>query len=168
MRCLRALAMLAAFGIGWSAWTDVAAGQGGVPSIQPRMGPGVGHGMILTIHVVQSNRAPRKPTTPVNNLQEFMGALAGCWNPPPVDKNRQPLDLNFTISFKRSGELFGKPRVVIFARPVTDAERERHYTAVAEAIDRCSPMPFTDSMGGAVAGRTFQINFIDMRNRTQV
>jgi hypothetical protein len=25
-------------------------------------------------------------------------------------------------------------------------------------------MPFTDSMGGAVAGRTFRVNFLDRRN----
>ena len=56
------------------------------------------------------------------------------------------------------------PRIVNFARGVTDEERQRYYTRVAEAIDRCSPMPFTESMGGAVAGRTFRINFLDRRN----
>jgi len=65
------------------------------------------------------------------------------------------------------GELFGKPRIVEFARPVTPEERGRYYAAVAEAIDRCSQMPFTEQMGGAVAGRVFRVNFIDMRNRKQ-
>ena len=46
-------------------------------------------------------------------------------------------------------------------------EIKSYYAAVAEAIDRCSPMPFTESMGGAVAGRVFRVNFIDMRNRRQ-
>src|SRR5262249_31524244 len=107
------------------------------------------------------------PTAPVNDLKELARALAGCWSPPPIDKDRQPLDLNFTVSFKRSGELFGKPRVVIFARKVSDDERQRYHQAVAEALVLCSQLPFTDSMGGAVAGRTFQIRFIDMRNRKQ-
>ncbi len=123
-----------------------------------------GQGMILSIDIGRSNPRPVKPGTPVNNLQELMGALAGCWSPPPLDQGRQPLDLTFQVSFKRSGELFGKPRAVIFARPVTDEERQVYYTAVAEAVDRCSQMPFTDSMGGAVAGRTFRVNFIDRRN----
>jgi len=35
---------------------------------------------------------------------------------------------------------------------------------VAEAVDRCSKMPFTDSMGGAVAGSPFRVNFLDRRN----
>jgi hypothetical protein len=54
--------------------------------------------------------------------------------------------------------------VVNFARSVTDEERQLYYTAVAEAVDRCVPMPFTESMGGAVAGRTFRVNFLDRRN----
>jgi hypothetical protein len=121
-------------------------------------------GMILSIEINRSNSNPHRPTGKINNLQEFMAALASCWEPPPVDERRAPVDLTFQVSFKRSGELFGKPRIVNFARAVTDQERQRYYTSVAEAIDRCSPMPFTDSMGGAVAGRTFRVNFLDRRN----
>ena len=121
-------------------------------------------GMILTIEINRSNSNPHRPTAKIDNLQGFMAALAECWEPPPVDSGRGPVDLTFQVSFKRSGELFGKPRIVNFARPVSDEERQRYYTSVAEAINRCSPMPFTDSMGGAVAGRTFRVNFLDRRN----
>ena len=85
----------------------------------------------------------------------------------PAGPNRQPVDLTFQVSFKRSGELFGKPRAIQFAHEVTPQERDRYYQAVAEAVERCSQMPFTDRMGGAVAGRTFRVNFIDARNRKQ-
>ena len=88
-----------------------------------------------------------------------MAALAGCWSPPPLDTARQPVDLTFQVSFKRSGELFGKPRVVNFA-PAGHAGRARALlNGGRRGVDRCSPMPFTDSMGGAVAGRTFRVNF---------
>ena len=119
---------------------------------------------ILQIEVRGSNPRPVRPSALINNLDELMAALVGCWSPPPLDTKRQPLDLTFQVSFKRSGELFGKPRTIDFPRPVTDEERQIYYTAVAEAIDRCSRMPFTDSMGGAVAGRPFRINFLDRRN----
>ena len=121
-------------------------------------------GMILSIEINQSNRRPARPTGQVNTLQELMTALAGCWSPPPLDNGRSPVDLTFQVSFKRSGELFGKPRVVNFARQVSQEERERYQLAVVEAIDRGSPMPFTETMGGAVAGRTFRVNFLDRRN----
>ena len=120
--------------------------------------------LILQMTINASNPRPARPTGPVNNLEEFMGALAACWSPPPLDTSRQPLDLTFQVSFKRSGELFGKPRVVNFAREVTPEERRRYYQAVVEAIDRCSPMPFTEAMGGAVAGRTFRVSFLDRRD----
>ena len=121
-------------------------------------------GTLLLIEIRATNARPVRPTEPVNDLQEFMAAWAGCWGPPPVDRSRPPLDLTFQVSFKRSGELFGKPRAVIFAREVTPEERQRYYQAVAEAVDRCSRMPFTDSMGGAVAGRLFRVNFLDRRD----
>ncbi len=130
------------------------------------IGPAVAQGMILGIQFGDNPR-PRKPAAPINTIRELSIAFSNCWSPPPANKDRQPLDLNFTISFKRSGELFGKPRVVIFSRAVTNEERDRYHTAVAEAVTLCSQMPFTDAMGGAVAGRTFQIRLIDMRNRKQ-
>jgi hypothetical protein len=124
-------------------------------------------GMLMSIELRSDNPRPRRPVGQVNDLIQIQAALADCWRFPPVDEGRAPVDVIFTVSFKRSGELFGKPRVVKFSRELSDAERGRFYQAVVEAIDRCAPMPFTDSMGGAVAGRTFHIRFIDSRNRKQ-
>jgi hypothetical protein len=123
--------------------------------------------LTLTMEIRRDNPAPVRPTAPVNNLQDLMRALIGCWNPPPVDSGSQPVDVVFRLSFKRSGELLGKPPFIEFVREVTPEQRSRYYTAVAEAIDRCSQMPFTESMGGASAGRVFRVNFIDARNRKQ-
>ena len=100
----------------------------------------------------------------MDNLRNSWRRWGACWSPPPRDRSRQPLDVTFQVSFKRSGELFGKPRAINFAREVTPEERQRYYQAVAEAIDRCSQMPFTNSMGGAVAGRPFRVNFLDRRD----
>jgi hypothetical protein len=130
-------------------------------------GAALAQGMVLTIEINRDNPNPRRPPRAINNLQEMMAALTACWRPPAINERRGPVDLTFQVSFKRNGELFGKPRVVTFTRAVTDEERQRYYTAVAEAIDRCSQMPFTETMGGAIAGRVFRVNFIDMRNRKQ-
>ena len=127
-------------------------------------GAALAQGTILTIEINRSNARPHGPTGSINTLQDLMAAFAGCWAPPPADTSRGPVDLTFQVSFKRSGELFGKPRAINFARAVTDEERQRYYTAVAEAVDRCAQMPFTESMGGAVAGRPFRVNFLDRRN----
>jgi hypothetical protein len=121
----------------------------------------------LVIDIRRENPQPVRPTAPVNDLQDLMRAFRGCWNPPPVDSSRRPVDVIFRVSFKRSGELLGRPPFIEFVREVTPEQRARYYAAVAEAIDRCSKMPFTESMGGASAGRVFRINFVDARNRKQ-
>jgi hypothetical protein len=130
-------------------------------------GAAFAQGTILSIEIRGQNGNPVSPTAPIDNLQDLMQAFARCWSPPPVDTSRQPLDLTFQVSFKRSGELFGKPRAIQFAREITPEERERYYLAVSEAVERCAQMPFTDRMGSAVAGRPFRVNFIDARNRKQ-
>jgi hypothetical protein len=119
---------------------------------------------VLTIIITRSNPEPVRPTAPINTLRDLQIAFAGCWSPPPLDSDRAPVDLTFQVSFKRTGELFGKPLAIHFARQVTDKEREVYYRAVAEAVERCAQMPFSEAMGGAAAGRLFRINFQDQRN----
>jgi hypothetical protein len=127
-------------------------------------GAAFAQGMLLWIEIGRDNPRPARPSAPIHNLHGLTEALRQCWRPPPADPAKGVIDVTFSISFKRSGELFGKPKVVTFAQPVTDEQRGRYYTAVAEALDLCSKLPFTDSMGGAVAGRVFRVNFLDKRN----
>jgi hypothetical protein len=124
----------------------------------------IAQGMILFIEIGRDNRDPVKPAGPVNTIPDLSRALLACWSPPPIDPQVGPIDVTFTVSFKRSGELFGKPRVITFVQQVTPEIRGRYYAAVAEALDRCAQMPFTEQMGGAVAGRVFRVNFLDKRN----
>ena len=120
--------------------------------------------MILFIEIGAENPNPVRPTGQVDNLRDLSGALRRCFKPPSIDSAVGPVDLTFKVSFKRNGELFGKPKVVTFVQKVTPELRERYWQAVAETIDRCSPMPFTESMGASAAGRVFQVNFLDRRN----
>jgi hypothetical protein len=123
----------------------------------------VAQGMVLFIEFGRDNPHPIKPSAAVNTLQDLARALSGCWSPPPIDRDVGPVDVTFQVSFKRSGELFGKPKVVTFVQKVTPELRDRYYRAVAETLERCAQMPFTEQMGGAVAGRPFRVNFIDKR-----
>ena len=145
---------------GAAAWVIAALAVAPCVSVASAQTPGT----ILSIEIHRSNPNPVRPTAPVHTLRDLQIAFLGCWSPPPLDPEHAPVDLTFQVSFKRSGELFGKPRAIIFARPVTDKEREVYYRAVAETVERCAQMPFTESMGGAAAGRPFRINFLDRRN----
>jgi hypothetical protein len=41
--------------------------------------------------------------------------------------------------------------------------KDLYYQAITAALERCSPMPFTTGLGGAIAGRPIAIRFVDNR-----
>jgi hypothetical protein len=131
-----------------------------VPSL-----PSIGQGLRITIADRSSDRV-RAPAGPVNTLQELWAALQACWEPPPLAEAFPGMEMSVRLSFKRSGEIFAPPRVT-YTNKDADSETRRSYRrAIDAAIERCTPMPFTDAMGGAIAGRTISIRFIDKRRRS--
>jgi hypothetical protein len=97
----------------------------------------------------------------VNTIQDVFRHLRTCWRPPPVAKAR-PIDITVVVSFNRSGGILGHPRITYESAEASDNDRLQYRIAVMEALQRCTPMPFTDAMAGAAAGRPFAIQF---RNR---
>ena len=94
----------------------------------------------------------------VNTIREAVAKIGSCWKPPPLS-SANPIDITVIVSFNRSGEILGRPRITYESEQATDNDRVEYRVAVMEALQRCSPMPFTDSMAGAVAGRPFAIQF---------
>lgn len=97
----------------------------------------------------------------VNTIQDVFQHLRTCWKPPPRSKAR-PIDITVVVSFNRSGNILGHPRITYESAEASDDDRLQYRIAVMEALQRCTPMPFTDAMAGAAAGRPFAIQF---RNR---
>lgn len=99
--------------------------------------------------------------TRVNTIQDIFRHLRTCWKPPPPAKAR-PIDITVVVSFNRAGNILGHPRITYESAEASDDDRLQYRIAVMEALQRCTPMPFTDAMAGAAAGRPFAIQF---RNR---
>lgn len=97
----------------------------------------------------------------VNTIQDIFRHLLTCWRPPSPAKAR-PLDITVVVSFNRAGNILGHPRITYESAEAADNDRLQYRIAVMEALQRCTPMPFTDAMAGAAAGRPFAIQF---RNR---
>ncbi|MDA9494080.1 hypothetical protein [Bradyrhizobium sp. CCBAU 11361] len=97
----------------------------------------------------------------VNTIQDIFRHLRTCWKPPPPAKARS-IDITVVVSFNRSGNILGHPRITYESAEASDNDRLQYRIAVMEALQRCTPMPFTDAMAGAAAGRPFAIQF---RNR---
>jgi hypothetical protein len=94
----------------------------------------------------------------VNSIREIVERLNACWKPPPVSR-ANPIDITVIVSFNRSGEILGHPRISYESEQATDNDRLAYRIAVMETLQRCTPMPFTEGMAGAVAGRLFAVQF---------
>src|SRR5260221_14625839 len=96
---------------------------------------------------------------PVNTIRDVIAKLRTCWRPPPPSRANPDIDITVIVSFKRSGEILGHPKITYESEHATDNDRVEYRIAVMEALQRCTPMPFTESMGGAIAGRPFAVQF---------
>jgi hypothetical protein len=73
------------------------------------------------------------------------------------------MQITVRMSFKRNGELLGQPKITFESIDASDDQRLAYRAAVAQMLKRCTPLPFTDALGNAVAGRPFTIRFTDDR-----
>lgn len=95
----------------------------------------------------------------VNTIAEIFARLRSCWRPPDASRAHPNIDITVVVSFTRTGELLGRPRVTYESEQADDNDRLMYRIAAMEALQRCVPMPFTEGMAGAVAGRPFAIRF---------
>jgi hypothetical protein len=107
-----------------------------------------------------SDRAPHE----LNTILDVFSALRACWVPPPKDEARSGTQMTVRLSFKRNGEMIAEPRVTYVTPGISPDVRRVYWDAVAAAFRRCTPLPFTDGLGGALAGRPFAVRFVDDRS----
>lgn len=109
----------------------------------------------------------QQPAAPLNTIAEVFAALEACWIPPGLEQARAGMQITVMLSFKRNGELLGKPRITYETPGASDDERMSYRVAMAQALRRCTPLRFTDALGGALAGRPLTMRFIDNRKLKQ-
>lgn len=91
----------------------------------------------------------------VNTIQELRLWLNRCWRAPPPSETH-PITITIQVSFTRSGAILGHPRITYESPEATDSDRMAYRVAAMEALQRCTPVPFTDAMGGSIAGHPFR------------
>jgi hypothetical protein len=98
----------------------------------------------------------------VDRIAQVFQAIQSCWRP-PAGSGYSGQEITLRISFKRNGEVLGQPRITYYKAGTQADQREPFTRAVREAFERCTPLPFTESFGQAVAGRIFAFRFVDAR-----
>jgi hypothetical protein len=94
----------------------------------------------------------------LDTIKDVLMRLHSCWRPPPLSE-AEPIDITVIVSFNRGGAILGHPRITYESEHASDNDRLKYRVAVMETLQRCTPLPFTEGLGGAVAGRPFAVPF---------
>jgi hypothetical protein len=134
----------------------------------------IGQDLRLTIETVAVDENPERASTrdrvdeadrKLATLRDMFDALRACWVPPPKEEARAGMQMSVRFAFKRSGEIIATPRVTYTSPDAPPQAREIYHDAITAALARCTPLPFSAGLGGAVAGRPIAIRFVDNRPR---
>jgi len=145
----------------------------------PEYLPPIGQDLRLTIVSTDENDPASKPSgdankgggdtdkavdeRPLDSIGEMYAALRTCWMPPPKNLARQGMEYTVRFAFRRDGEIMAPPRVTYSSHDAPAKVRDVYRDAVDAALARCTPLHFSNGMGGAVAGRPIAIRFVDNR-----
>jgi hypothetical protein len=94
----------------------------------------------------------------LDTLRDIGRAIRACWRPGGAQNSGQ--EVTIRISFKRTGEVLGQPRITHY-RAGRNGDRDAFTGAVRDALTRCTPIPVSPSLGAAIAGRLFTFRFVD-------
>jgi len=134
----------------------------GVPC-QPQYPFPLGQTLQLTVNSTQSKQGePVDPDHPIDTIRELFAALRACWQPP--DATHHGMQMSVRFAFKRTGEVIAEPRVTYTTPGIDHDTRQVYRHAITQALDRCTPVPFSKGMGGAIAGRPIAIRYVDNRD----
>ena len=100
----------------------------------------------------------------LKTITDVFSALRGCWIPPERDVARSGTQITLRFSFNSHGGLISEPRTTYVTADTPPDVRETCWNAATAALKRCTPLQFTDGLGGALAGRPFAIRFVDERS----
>ncbi|MGN6451226.1 MAG: hypothetical protein ACTHLK_22065 [Brucella intermedia] len=102
-----------------------------------------------------SDRICNSPA-PVNSIQEMYDAIFACWQPPAGTAG---MSMTLRFSLRRDGTLIGEPRVTYKGKISGNQASKAFEASIYEALHKALPVPFTQGMGGAVAGRPIALLF---------
>jgi hypothetical protein len=125
-----------------------------------------GENLQLTVESAPSQDDKAKYARPDHDLDtigDLFAELRSCWSPPPNDTAKPGMQMTVRFSFKRDGGIIAAPRLT-FATVGTSADtRAAYLKAINASLDACVPLKFTNSLGGALAGRPIAIRYVDNR-----
>lgn len=131
-------------------------------SLPPEIGP-FPQGFALTVPVAPGQVA-QAPLATLERYADVAVALGRCWATALHPEDARWRDVTLRVSFKRDGTVNGMARVSHVSGADNDEAGRRGTTSLLAALPRCTPLPFSPSLGRAIAGQVFAIRFVQQRN----
>jgi hypothetical protein len=101
----------------------------------------------------------------LDTLCDMFDALRACWIPPTKEEARPGMQMTVRFAFKRSGNIIAAPRVTYVSQEAAPETRATYLQAITAALERCTPLHFSEGLGNAVAGRPIAVRFVDNRDQ---
>ena len=103
---------------------------------------------------------PAAHAQPANSLHDLWQAIGACARRAQVAPEAAGSEVTVLFTLRRDGSLQGKPRIT-YSRLIGDKIDQQAFVAASlSAIASCFPLPMTDGLGGAIAGRPFRFRFV--------
>jgi hypothetical protein len=135
-------------------------------TIETRVAAAPAPGEAATTAQSDHSGEPERPEQKVDNIRELFDLLRWCWVPPPLDEAHPGMQMSVRFSFKSDGEIIGRPRLTYVTLDSSRQDRDTYRRAIDASLERCTPIPFTQEMGGAIAGQPIAIRFVDNRSKS--
>ncbi len=117
---------------------------------------------------VEGHAGPSEPLDrdhPADRLHELGALLSKCLELPPENEVRNGMRVTLRLAFKRDGALLAEPRFVYVTHEAPPEIKAAYRDAALAMLNRCTPLPVTDRLGSAIAGRPFVIPIIETRQQ---
>jgi hypothetical protein len=118
---------------------------------------GFGATLLLRLWIAPAGAGPEPER--LDTIKDVFARLRTCWKPPPASRANSGIDITVIVSFNRDGNILGHPRISYESEEANDNDRLMYRIAVMETLQRCVPLPFTEGLAGAIAGRPFNVQF---------
>src|SRR4051812_28558569 len=111
----------------------------------PEFDPPIGQDLRLTIALADNQQVSGQghddadDQHALNTIRDLFDALRSCWVPPPAVP-QDGMQISVRLSFKRTGEIIGTPRITYSTPGASHEVREAYYKAIMAALDRCTPL----------------------------
>jgi hypothetical protein len=101
----------------------------------------------------------------IDTLHDLFSALQRCWRPPPIERAFAGMTVVVRFSLKTNGDLIGEPVITFLTHRAPEEIAKVYRDAVISTLGHCLPLPLSETLGGAVAGRPLTVRFVDRRQR---